>query len=142
MFKMILALQAYDYQNSRIDSGHELVLSVNAQTENGTFVLWRINAVEPGQKLEVSITDDIQIWAYKLTVPYNLTTHPNNPEIKYYDYSLYLPTTLKEDHMVMMCVRLQYEDVGYQCTETFVTKNMARGIVYGFETVYNPDVYA
>jgi hypothetical protein len=88
------------------------------------------------------LLNDIQIWAYKITVPNDIPTHPNNPDIEYYDYSKYLPSTLKEDQMVMMCVRMQYEDVGHQCTEIFVTKNMARGIVYRFETVYNPDVYA
>lgn len=139
----ILAVQQVsNYKNSHLDSSQSQELSVDAQSVNGTFVLWRINAVEPGQKLEVSITNDIQIWAYKITVPNDIPTHPNNPDIEYYDYSKYLPSTLKEDQMVMMCVRMQYEDVGHQCTETFVTKNMARGIVYGFETVYNPDVYA
>jgi hypothetical protein len=113
------------------DSVSEWILPVNAQTENGTFALWRINAAVPGEQVEVSIADDTELYTYTFTLPNNLTTHPNNPQIKYYDFHTYLPITLKENEMAIMCViPLGDDSQGYQCTEIFVTKDMARGIVY------------
>jgi hypothetical protein len=127
----VLLVLVLAMQEKYTESVHRSLLTVNAQTENGTFAFWRINAAVPGEQAEVSIADDTELYTYTFTIPNNLTTHPNNPQIKYYDFYTYLPITLKENEMAIMCVvPLNDDSQGYQCTEIFVTKNMARGIVY------------
>lgn len=114
-------------------SVYQWLQPANAQSQqsNNTFILWRINYVLPNEKVEVSIADIDDIWTYKITIPEKLKIHPYNFLIHYYDHTVNIPTKLNENEMVIMCVRpLQQLAAGSQYTETFVTNNMARGILY------------
>lgn len=61
----VLAIhQVYEYTNS--SSGDSWVSQVNAQTENATFALWRINAAVPGDQLRLSISDNVHKYQYDI----------------------------------------------------------------------------
>lgn len=61
----VLAIhQVYEYTNS--SSGDSWVSQVNAQTENATFTLWRINAAVPGDQLRLSISDNVHKYQYDI----------------------------------------------------------------------------
>ena len=101
--------------------------------------------------MEISIDNGTAIWTYKVKTGSisALKLHPYNPDIYYFDFNRRLPVNLTENGLAIMCVRPWAEynaqiQFRYSCTETFVTKNMVRGIMYynfGFvnakpETVY------
>ena len=110
--------------------GTFFVNQVNAQ--QGTFVLWRVNDAVPGEEMEVSISNDnVNIYTYTFVTPDDVKQHPFMPDMKFYDFTKRLPVTLSENEMAIMCIRpADLNKDEYQCTEIFVTNNMARGIMY------------
>lgn len=100
--------------------------------KQGTFALWRINDAVPGEEMEVSISNDnVNIYTYTFVTPDDVKQHPFMPDMKFYDFTRRLPATLSENEMAIMCIRPADSNKDeYQCTEIFVTNNMARGIMY------------
>ena len=110
---------------------------LDAQINNeGTLVLWRINNAIPNEEMEISIDNGAVTWTYKVKTGSTsaLKAHPYNSDTYYFDFNRRLPVNLTENGIALMCVRPWTEynskfQFRHSCNETFVTKNMARGIL-------------